>query len=720
MLDKRIIDSKSIMFVNFFLETRRRGVLPVLGAYAIAGWVVVQVLSVIPQAIGLPDWLLTLATVLYLAFFPVVMFVSWYFDVSAEGFKLTPSVGQTSSTKIGKKYWLGFSMTLIFSTFLGVYGYQVAVSKINDPLVDLRNQNMGQSIAVLPFKDASPESNQQYLAFGIQEEISNKLGTFVGLSVASTFSTSAFFEKYSDPVVIASKLKVANILTGSIRVNGDRLKVRVELLNGANGVVIWTKSFTRQLIDIFAIEEEISRSIVNLLQDKYLKPGDVTITSKTGSSLALVLYLQARDSLRLRTTESIMEARKLFEQTLALDSEYANAKVGLAKTYLLLAKGGRTFGVIDTEVATRLARQNLTTVLKRYPELPDAHATMGLVYANGLEHEKAIVSFDQAIALNPNYATAYIWKYESLNALQRKAEAYEVLVKAFELDPAYLLVAYNYARYQFQLGRIDQARKLYDEIVELHPESPLSHRGLAEIAFSQGDLLTTAIEWRRALEKSPKSDAYRISLISVLLQVQAPEIAKQFIQNDDWDVNLLIAADRFTDVHALMDTKLQANPGDKWYLYEAAWYRYLYGDVTEGKNLLITAEPLFAHQELFLPPLCNPAMEIAYAHILNDDIAQSKILLDGCKKLLSSMVDAGEKSEAMDYLSARIAVLENNYPLAISKLQNAFDSGWREHWTKYDPLLTPIKQDATVQVIFAGITDELATAKTAIAAHFTE
>jgi TolB-like protein/tetratricopeptide (TPR) repeat protein len=708
------------MINGLISEIKRRKVFPVFATYAVAGWVLVQVLSVIPQAIGLPSWILTLVSVIYLAFFPVVIFVSWYFDITSEGFKLTPSSEQSDVRNVPKKYWIAFSSMLLFSSFLGFYGYQIALSEVDKPIISIGGVKLEQSIAVLPFKDASADSDQQYLAFGIQEEISNKLGTFAGLSVASTFSSSAFYEKYMNPVVIAEKLNVSTLLTGSIRVNGDRLKVRVELLHGKTGQVIWTKSFTRQLIDIFAIEEEISRSIVNLLQDKYLTPDEVKITSKTGSSLALVLYLQARDSLRLRTVESITQAKKLFEQSLALDSQYANAKVGLAQTFLLLAKHADSLGVIDTEIATRLARQNLTTVISRYPELPDVHATMGRTLAFELEHEKALPFYEQAILLNPNYATAYIWKYISLRALQKEQAAFDILKKAYELDPAYLLVLYNYGRYQYQLGNIEEARKLYGEILELHPESPLTHRGLAEIAFSQGNLLETAIQWKNALDKSPKSDSYRASLINILFQVEAPELAQRFIQDDSWEVNRLIASGKYRQVHELMNQTLEEFPDDKWYLYEAAWYQLLYGDINKGKDLLIKANPLFATQELYSPPLCDPAIELAFAHAINQDKTRSNELLEGCKKLLTSLVKAGKQSEASDYLAARIAVLENNYPLAINKLQSAYESGWREHWTKHDPILKPIHQNIQVQAIFSQIKEDLASAKQALIEHFGE
>ncbi|MDT0595102.1 tetratricopeptide repeat protein [Glaciecola petra] len=696
----------------------RRNVFTVITSYAVAGWVLVQVLSIIPQAIGLPSWILTLATVLFLAFFPVIFFVSWHFDISLDGIKLTPAKDQTEPAKIGPKYWLGFTVMLVFSSILGFYGYQIAINNVSTEANFDTDREFAQSIAVLPFKDASAEGNQIHIAFGIQEEITNKLSSFAGLVVASSFSSSAYFEKYGNPVEVAKKLNVATVVAGTVRVNGDRLKVRVELLDGLNGKVIWTNSFTRQLIDIFAIEEEISRSVVNIIQDKVFEKKDIAVTSRTESSLALVLYLKAREKMRLRNTESITEARKLFEQSIALDSEYASAKVGLAQTFLLLAEGHSSFGVIDAEVATRLAKQSVEPVLARYPELPQAHAVMGRALAYELDHNQAITYFDKALELNPNYATAFIWKYLSLKAIQRFDDAYDTLTKAYELDPAYLLVSYNYAKSQYDFDNIEKARSIYTDILDLHPNSPLSHRGFAELAFSEGELAETAIQYKQALEKSPKSESYRINLISVLFQLRAPELAKRFIQSKEWDVNVLIAEQKFDEVHKIMAFKVEANPNDPWYLYEAAWYQYLYGDSQKGKAYLLQAESLFPEQELFLPPLCPPAMEIAFAHILNDDDEKAARYISGCRNLLENSIAAGQVNESLDYLGARLAILDGDYTLAKMKLKSAYDQGWREHWTAFDPLFQPIANDPQVLAIFESIEQDLVEEKRKLIQRF--
>jgi TolB-like protein/Tfp pilus assembly protein PilF len=699
------------MVKDFLHELQRRNVFPILASYAVIGWVVVQVLSIIPQALGLPDWILTLASVLFLAFFPVIIFISWFFDVSLDGITLTPVTENVEATGVGKKYWIGFVVTLLLSTTLGFYGYQHALINLGENESRLMAVTKQQSIAILPFEDTSPNSDQRYLAQGVPEEITKQLGTFSELTVASSISSAAFAKKFSDPAAIAKSLGVSNLLTGTIRQTGDLVKITVKLLNGANGEVLWSKSFSRKIVDIFAVEEEISRSIVNLLFDNYLSQGEVNIASKTASSDAFVLYLQAQENLRIRTTESIQLARKLFEQSLGIDPEYSNAQVGLAQSYILLANNPQGFGVLDVEVALTLAKRNLEKALARTPNLPEAQATMGLVFAHEFEHEKALVLYEKAIALNPSYSTAYLWKGSSLETMQKNALANDSFETAYKLDPAYPPVMLGYARTLYIAGNLKKAKTIYDDILSLYPNSPMSNRGLAEIAFSQGDLVESALQWKTAVEKSPKSEQYRISLINVLFQIQAADIAKRYIQSDEWEVNLLIAEGKFEQVHELMAFKLKANPNDKWIMYEAAWYQYLYGDIAKGKDVLINAKGLFAEEELFYPPLCNPAMEIAFAYKLNNNVEEFNRLLAGCKDLHENMLASEGVSDALHYLNARVAVLENNNERAVNELMLAYRNGWREHWSEYDPILASIKDDPRVIKVFELIKDDLNNAK---------
>ncbi|MFQ3251423.1 MAG: TolB-like protein/Tfp pilus assembly protein PilF [Glaciecola sp.] len=708
------------MIVNLLKEMRRRRVFTAVASYAVVGWVAIQVLSIIPQALGLSDELLTTVSVVYLALFPVVCFIAWFFDITLEGIKLTPPREGEAPNKISKKYWLGLTLCLSVSIVLGAYGLNYAAQSKSLEEMGVKQNFKSTSIAILPFTDASPAQDQKFLASGIAEEITNQLGSISELSVASSFSASKIANEYTDPQKIAERLQVQTLLTGSIRKNGDQLRVRVELINSSDGKTIWTKTFSRKFLDIFAIEEEISRSVVNLLQDNYLDEGEVTLTSKTASSDAYILYLKGRELLRQRTTESIKQARVLFEQSLGLDPEYTNALVGLSQSIILLANNDEGFGVLDVDVALMLARQTLEKALLRAPNLPEAQAVMGRVFALEHEHEKALPFFDKAISINPSYATAYMWKYLSQRKLQMETSASETLRKAFSLDPAHSTVLYNYARLHYRQNKLEEASQLYKQIISLTPDNPLAYRGLAEIAFSQGDLAESTIQWHKALLSSPENVQHRDSLISNLLTVGAPDLASKFIKDDSWQVNILISQARFDEVHALMDFKLKANPDNKWLLYEAAWYQYLYGEIAKGTEILLESTNLFANEELYYPPLCNPAIEIAYAFQQANNNEKARELISGCQKLLGVAIENEQMNESYLYLSARLNLLTNKPSEAISLLNQAYEQGWREHWTANDPIIQPIRNNPQVVAIINAIENDLNKEKTKIIAYFSQ
>ncbi|MDC2891129.1 tetratricopeptide repeat protein [Psychrosphaera algicola] len=191
--------------------------------------------------------------------------------------------------------------------------------------------------------------------------------------------------------------------------------------------------------DIFDLQSEIGRSVVNLLQDKYLESGSLRSLSATNSTDAYVVYLKGREAYRLQTTESFKEARKLFEQAIALDPEYAQAYVSLADTLALLGDGSTQYGVLANDVAATLAERNVEKALVRQPNMPRAYAVVGYIAMIRDEFEKSLGAFDKAIELNPSLAIAYMWKSRALAELQRFDESFAALIKANELDPYFVV-----------------------------------------------------------------------------------------------------------------------------------------------------------------------------------------------------------------------------------------------------------------------------------------
>jgi TolB-like protein/Flp pilus assembly protein TadD len=704
------------MIIRLISEIKRRGVISIVSSYAVLSWIAVQIVSVFSSGLAIPQWVVTLVSVLVIAGFPITIYVAWFFEFTAHGMKRTPNKDGQKLEPLLIRHWVGLlviSIVVSISSYMAYHNTMSTYAKTKDNVNQLVES---RSIAVLPFIDLSAESDQAYLANGLSRELINLLGTFNHLKVSSSSSSFRLAELYADPVVIGQFLNVSTLLTGAIRSNGDQLRVSVELVDTSDAKVIWSKTISRKLVDIFIVEEEISRAIVNLIQDAYVQEGQVTSISKTASSDALLLYLRAQEQLTYRTTESIGQARKLFEQSLGLDPEYASAQMGLAKTLLLLADVDEGYGILDLEIATTLANRHLQKAIIRNPNLSEAQALFGRSYALNGEYELALSFYDKSISLNPSSAETYLWKYLALIKMQRYSDAAENLQDAYLLDPASQLVLFSVANEASRQRDLEEARTYFEKLTTFYPNSPLGYRGLADVAARSGNLLGAVNAWSLALEQSPDSEQYRTSLISILLQVGAVDLANKYIDTDDWQVNVLIAQGLYSEVFDTMTFSLKAYPNDKWILYEAGWYHFLYGDHAQAMTLMGRATTLFSKEELYNEPICMPAMEFAYFKRQNGLAEQAQSIIEQCQQLLLNARAADYQASDYDYLEARIAAFNNNLPEAIQALEVAYSKGWRERWSQFDPLFINISNEPRVKSIFEKINRNLDETRTLIEA----
>jgi TolB-like protein/Flp pilus assembly protein TadD len=704
------------MIARLMSEIRRRGVITIVSSYAIIGWIVVQITAVFSSGLAIPQSVITLVSVLVIAGFPIVAYVAWFFEFTAHGIKRTPNEDNQELEPLLIRHWLGLFLVSAVVATSSYLVYNSTMSSFSKKQDNLSQSVESQTIGILPFIDLSTDRDQAYLANGISRELINLLGTFNNLQVSSSSSSFRLAELYNDPVLIGELLNVSTLLTGTIRSNGDQLRVGVELVNTRDGKVIWSKTISRKLVDIFVVEEEISRAIVNLIQDAYVQEGQVTSVSKTASSDALLLYLRAQEKLSYRTTESITQARKLFEQSLGLDPEYASAQIGLAKTLLLLADVDESYGTLDLDVATTLANRNLQKAIIRNPNLSEAQALFGRSYAMNGKYELALSFYEKSILLNPSSAETYLWKHLALRKMQRYNDALASLQNAFRLDPASSLVLYSVAHDANRRRDFKEARTYFEKITTFYPDSSLGYRGLADVAARTGNLPGAVNAWNLALQQSPDSEQYRTSLISILLQVGAVDLAKKYINSDDWQVNVLVAQGIYTKVFENMDFSLKAYPNEKWVLYEAGWYHFLYGDHDKAMTLMGNAATLFSEEELYNEPLCMPAIEIAYLKRQNGLVEKSQSIIEQCQRLLVNARSAAYQQSDYDYLEARIAAFNGNLPEAKQALELAYGKGWRERWSQFDPLFANIKDEPGIKIIFDNINRDLNEARTLIEA----
>jgi TolB-like protein/tetratricopeptide (TPR) repeat protein len=675
---------------TLFAEIRRRKVFQTFVPYLGFVWLILQIVSVVTPMFQLSPLFNTLVAVSLFAGMPVMLYLSWYFDFTMDGLVAIPESDSGEVSSFGFSRWAVLSIITLGSGLLA-YRYfstvQIEFAKAND---GIQQTFIANSIAVLPFKDASADQDQAFLAQGLAEEITSLLGRSNGLKVAASSSTSILADKGLDPVSIARRLRVDTILTGSVRVTGDQLKIRVELVNASDTKVLWSETFARKFSDIFSVESEIARSTVNMLQDTYIETGSLTNSATTKSTDAYVIYLKGREQYRKQTTESMKEARKLFEQAIGLDPEYAQAYVALADTVALLADGSRNFGILKPEIAKQLAEQHLAKALVRVPEYAEAYAVQGRVFDLGNEQDSALSAFNKAIELNPSLAIAYMWKYLLLMDMGREGEAFSTLKIALSLDPESITIQFNLGTELSRRGDLHEAKNHFNNLVTEYPSSPLGYAGLADIDFQVGKLAMSMMNWHKASQLSPDNTTYKFRVIGILSMLKFDQEVEQLTDDPFYRPQLLINENKLSELFEYMSFQIAANPDDPWIKFEAGWYQLLLGDKSKGIAYMQETHQTLDPNELYAMPYCSPAIEIAWALKQLNKNEESQRLLKECDIKLNQAIKSNIIEKNLTYLAARIAALTNKNEEAIKLLEELYQSGWREWWTEYDPLFSAL------------------------------
>jgi len=264
--------------MSFWGELKRRNVFKVGAVYVIVAWVILQAISIIFPLLHLPSWTGTFVTVLIIIGFPVTLIIAWAFELTADGVKRTSEVPENESIPhvTGRKinYVLGGLLVMAVALLIFDNYYldrRVVKPEVASPVAEQTSttaevEESPKTIAVLPFADMSPEKDQEYFVDGLSEEILNSLAQISNLNV--TGRTSSFTFKGSDKKVqeIADELGVDHILEGSVRKSGNALRITAQLLRGADGFHLWSKTYDRELKDIFAVQEDIAIAVADELK----------------------------------------------------------------------------------------------------------------------------------------------------------------------------------------------------------------------------------------------------------------------------------------------------------------------------------------------------------------------------------------------------------------------------------------------------------------------
>jgi TolB-like protein/Tfp pilus assembly protein PilF len=469
---------------NLFAELKRRNVYKVAVAYAVVGWLVVQIASTVLPTFHAPEWIAQTLVALVALGFPIALVLAWAFELTPEGIKRSDDVepNQSISHKTGRKLTAAIIVVVFFAAALFAWQFlrpkTISVTAGTGPPGDIPEK----SIVVLPFENAGGNAGTEYLSDGISEALINSLTELQQLKVVARTTAFRYKGKQLDMQSVGRELKVRTMLMGVVRQIDDRLNVQVDLVDAMTGAQLWGQEYERKVADLLSVKQTIAREVTEKLrlrlsgeQQKHLTKRDTT------NAEAYQSYLRGRYYWNKRTAEAIRKATGEFQEAIERDPNYALAHAGLADCYLLLEQ---YTGAPGSEILPK-ARAAAARALQIDESLAEAHTSMAHVHEQAWEWAEAEKEYKRAISLNPNYPTAHQWYQNYLRTTGRFDEALAEIKRAQRLDPLSPILRVNLATVYLRMGNLELAMVEAKRLVELDPTFALAHEPLGKVFIKQ-------------------------------------------------------------------------------------------------------------------------------------------------------------------------------------------------------------------------------------------
>ena len=714
-------------------ELSRRKVLRTMGGYAVAVFVVLQLMDAAVEPLRLPEWLPTIVVITLILGFPVVFLLAWQFDVTGEGIKRTQSAGLLTHAQS----FIMFSFMLLVTASLGLGFYQYYANVFESDATQMVQSRVERrafsapenSIAVLPFADLSADGDQAHFSDGIAEEILNLLAQVDGLHVAARTSSFAFRDEQKDIRDIGRLLNVRTILEGSIRTAGNRIRMTAQLINVEDGYHIWSQSYDRELDDVFAIQDDVASAIAEALVDSFAgltqRPA-----GQTRNLAAFEAYRTGRLHWWRRSPQEIKRAIEFFAKALEHDPLYAPAYAAIADSMVLLS----LYGNITTLKAIERAQPMIEKALAIDPESAEAFAALGLARWQIGQTDAAESALRQAISLNDGYIPAQLWLGGLLGDLGRIPEQGMVLQQAMAIDPLNELLAINYAANQYVQGDYDTAHELLGGLLRLRPDSVTLLRTMSGFAAAHGDLVEAWELAQRSYDIEPESPVVIGTMARAWMELGEIDRAEQLLlaglelaaDNTDLQVqyySLMLVSGRLEEaervVHEQYGDSIDSLPDrfQRFYYFQMGMISLVKGDLISARDnfeqaISLVDSPGFDGDQLLsltLASFLNQRLgdsERAAQHLANAERAVRRARINGVD-------DAG-----IYYTEASIYLLRGEKDQALAALREAYNRGWRQSWLLgLDTRLDPLRNEPEFLEIERQINEDIAKARAEVLAQ---
>src|SRR2546421_893336 len=490
---------------GFFEEIKRRKVYRVAAGYVVVAGGLIQLASAVFPAWELPNWALRLVIILLLLGFPIALILAWAFDVTPQGIRATPST--PAAPRRRRNIIALIAIGVVVSAAAGFFLLPRASARKID-----------KSIAVLPFESLSRDQENAFFADGIQDDILTNLSKIGDLKVISRTSVMTYRTKPQSVREIGKELGVSAILEGSVRKDGNRVRVNVQLINAVNDEHIWSEVYDRDLTDVFAIQTDLAKKIAQELHARLSPTEKEMMTRKpTENGEAYLAFVQAHNFHRdLEDFTKLKQAEQLYERALQLDPNFALAAASSSRLQSWI------YHTYEPSADRREKSRALAgRALQLQPDLPEGHLALGFsIYYGERDYERALAEFALAEKSLPNEAEVFL----AIGAIQRRQGRWEEsnanLAKAVTLSPNETWPLQNLVLNYQMLRKFDLANKTVDRALKLAPDSFSLWSIKSQLETSEKGTFQIAERGVEVLQSRPIDDETKIHFDVSLAQIR--------------------------------------------------------------------------------------------------------------------------------------------------------------------------------------------------------
>ena len=501
--------------MSFFSELKRRNVIRVIVLYIITGWVILQAADLLSDILPVPEWTGTLVFTLLILAFPLVVGFSWVYEITPEGIKRESEI--TRERSITRQ--TGRRLEILIGVVAAIAIIVVVADRLVPERAEITETRLARaieeaggmqadvdasSIAVLPFDDMSEAGDQTYFSDGLAEELLNLLAKLPELKVAARTSSFQFRGGGMGIPEIAESLGVRYVLEGSVRKQGDRIRVTAQLIDGETNFHEWSETYEREQDDIFEIQDDIARKVVAALHVVISSQSEVLLTQKSTEDInAFEAYLRGKDYLRLPASdENLDSAEQYFQSAIDIDNRYGDAYAGLCDSHR-----ARFWMTYETD-AFELAEAACNRALTISPRDPEVLISLGKIYNVSDQLERAEENFLRAIEIDDSNSDAYEGLAGTYERQNRIEDAQIALERGIEVQPGYWGAHSAMGAFLFRVGQSDKALPYVQEAVDLSPNNARALSDLGAVLVMLGNFEQARDAWYRSLQIDPTSITY--------------------------------------------------------------------------------------------------------------------------------------------------------------------------------------------------------------------